>query len=272
MAYKDIKAGTIANISLKLPKMHILNSFGMQPIFVNKGKIDESFVGFVYRQGTQHNQIGQMKQLHKWRLGEENNEILENAFHIKDADRNVIKLFLNERTFTFKQNGNLDSLMLPQNFSKLQEILLLHMKRIKYYTMMWKGNFLITSRQDLYYSKPFLIKDVKDYTPYLVSEDLLPRNVIILGHSNHSFFTPYVACPLFDKVIFDDLCSMNGIDVKQFEINPSKRYPLIEKQLNFYSLYQSYLDNVDVPYWYIETFRNPVKTRQKAYYTTLFFD
>lgn len=58
MAYKDIKADTIANISLKLSKMHILNSFGMQPIFVNKGKIDESFVGFVYRQGTQHNQIG----------------------------------------------------------------------------------------------------------------------------------------------------------------------------------------------------------------------
>ena len=33
-----------------------------------------------------------------------------------------------------------------------------------------------------------------------------------------------------------------------------------------------YLDNVEVPYWYIETFRNPTKTRQKAYYTTLYFD
>lgn len=46
----------------------------------------------------------------------------------------------------------------------------------------------------------------------------------------------------------------------------------IDKYLTLYSLYQSYLDNVDVPYWYIETFNNPVKTRQKAYYTTLFFD
>ena len=236
MAYKDIVI-TTPNISLKLSKLHILNSFGMQPIFVNKGKIDESFIGFVYRQGTQHNQIGEMKQLHKWRLGAENDEILKNSFHINDADKNVINLLLNERTFTFKQNGNLDELMKPENFHLLKDILLLHMKRIKYYTMMCMGNFLITSRQDLYYSKPFLSKDVKDYTPYLVSESLLPRNVIILGHSNHSFRTPYVACPLFDKVIFDDLCSMNGIDVRQFEINPSKRYPLIEKQLNFYSLY-----------------------------------
>lgn len=265
--------GRTPNITLKLSKMHILNCFGMQPMFVKNGKIDESFVGFVYRVGSKLNVTGKQQQLHKWRLGEENNEILRNAFHINDADRNVVKTLLQDRTFTFKQNGNLDDLMTPEKFPLLKDILLMHMKRIKYYTMMWTGNFIITSRKDLYYSNPFALKDVKEYTPYLVSEDLLPRNVLILGHSNNnSFMTPYVACPLFDKEIFDDLCSMNNIDVRQFEINPSKRYPLIEKQLNLYSLYQSYLDNIEVPYWYIETFRNPVKTRQKAYYTTLFFD
>ena len=65
---------------------------------------------------------------------------------------------------------------------------------------------------------------------------------------------------------------MNGINIKDFPYRMNKRYPMIDRQLNLYSLYQSYLDNVDVPYWYIETFRNPTKTRQKAYYTTLFFD
>ena len=109
---------------------------------------------------------------------------------------------------------------------------------------------------------------------YLVDESILPRNVLILGHSDtHSFRTPYVACPLIDKKHFDDICKMNGIHIDDFDVlDTNKKYPLIEKYANLYSLFQSYLDNVDVPYWYIETFNNPVKTRQKAYYTTLYFD
>ena len=109
---------------------------------------------------------------------------------------------------------------------------------------------------------------------YLVHESILPSNVIIMGHSNkNSFKTPYVACPLIDKNHFDELCRMNNINLRDFDdINPKDRYPLIQKNFDLYSLYQSYLDNIEVPYWYIESFNNPVKTRQKAYYTTLFFD
>jgi hypothetical protein len=119
----------------------------------------------------------------------------------------------------------------------------------------------------------FLGSEIQNYTPYLVSETLLPRNIVIIGHKNlNAFCNPFVAAPIIDKKHFTQICRLNNIDVKDFETNPNKPYPLIEKHLNLYSLYQSYLDNVEVPYWYIETFHDKPKTRQIAYYTTLYFD
>ena len=261
-------------MSLKLNKHHILNCFGMQPIFYNNGKIDESFLGFVYRMGTKDYSIGRMKYLSKYRIGDENNEILKNKFHIKDAEKEVVKFLLQQRTFTFKQNCSLNDMLKDENEEKLKEILLLHLYRIKYYTMMCKGNFIITSNKKLYHKSIIKISEVMNFTMYLVDETTLPSNVIILGHSpTNSFRSPYVACPLIDKEHFDSICDMNGIRLSDYDIiDPKDRYPLIERGLNLYSLYQSYLDNIDVPYWYIESFHNPVKTRQKAYYTTLFFD
>lgn len=265
----------IGNLSLTTHQGCILNCFGIQPVFVENGKIHESFFATVYRAGTSVYPTGKMQQFNKYRIGEkENEEILKNSFHINDANRTVVNLLLNERTFSFKQNASLDELMKDENHEKLKEIILMHLTRIKYYTMMCIGNFLITSRKDLYYKKLFCAGEIKNFTMYLVDESILPRNIIIMGHSDtNSFRTPYVACPLINKNHFDEICEMNDINLQSFDkINPKSRYPLIEKYLNFYSLYQSYLDNVDVPYWYIETFNNPVKTRQKAYYTTLYFD
>ena len=264
---------TKANLSLKLKERHILNCFGMQPVFVDNGFIPESFLAFIYRLGTKFNETGNMHQFHSYKLGNENDVILKNSFHISQADKVVVNTLLNDRTFSFKQNCNLDKLLEPKNHSKLKEILLMHLERIKYYTMMCKGNFIITSRNDLYNTRLFTNTEVRNFEIYLVNENLLPKNVLILGHSPfNSFRSPYVACPLIDKNHFNELCKVNNIDINKIEMNPQARYMFIDKYLTLYSLYQSYLDNVDVPYWYIETFNNPVKTRQKAYYTTLFFD
>lgn len=259
--------------SLKLKNGCILNCFGMQPVFVDKNFIKESFQAFIYRVGTKFNKTGVMYQLHKFRLGNENDVILQNAFHISNADKVVVNTLLNNRTFTFKQNASLDVLMKHENHEKLKEILRMHLERIKYYTMMCKGNFIITSREDLYNRRLFISSEVKNFEIYLVDESILPKHILILGHSPfNSFGSPYVACPLIDEAHFNELCKMNGIDLNNLSFDSSARYPLIERQLDLYSLYQSYLDNVEVPYWYIETFNNPVKTRQKAYYTTLYFD
>lgn len=253
----------------------LLNCFGIQPIFVDNGKINESFVGFVYRVGNILKPLGVQHQLHKYRLGAEENEcILKNAFHINNSDKVVVETLLNNRTFTFKQNCSLDELMKIENHDKLKELILMHFLRTKYYTMICQGNFIITSRKDLYNRRLFTCNEVLRYEVYLVDESILPSNILILGHSpSNSFRSPYVACPLINKQHFDEICDMNGVNLKELDyIDPKKRYPIIDKYYNLYSLYQSYLDNVEVPYWYIETFNNPVKTRQKAYYTTLFFD
>ena len=263
----------IGQISLKLKGKNILNCFGMQPVFVENNTIPQSFLATIYRAGTGVYKTGKMHQFNSYRIGKENDVILQNAFHVSKADEEVVRLLLNQRTFTFKQNANLDELMKDENHSKLKEIILMHFERIRYYTMMCQGNFIITSRKDLYNKSLFICSEVYNFEIYLVDESILPRNILILGHGDYnSFRTPYIACPLFDKNYFDELCEMNRINLNSMKINSKSRYPLIEKQLNLYSLYQSYLDNVEVPYWYIETFRNPVKTRQKAYYTTLFFD
>jgi hypothetical protein len=174
-------------------------------------------------------------------------------------------------SFTLKHNTPLNVLL--NNDDLLKETIYYYLKRIELYTSLGCGNFVITSNQDLYYKKFFTSNEISNFNIYLVKDSLLPRNILLLGHkSSNSFGNPYVASPLIDKKHFDEICAMNGINIKDFPYRMNKRYPMIDRQLNLYSLYQSYLDNVDVPYWYIETFRNPTKTRQKAYYTTLFFD
>ncbi len=211
-----------------------------------------------------------MKYFLKNRINDQNEVILKNKFHFNDAEQNVVKTLLNQRTFTFKHNCSLDDAL---KNDKLKEILYFYLLRIKYYTMMCMGNFVITSHYGVYTSKLFSPFQIQNFQIYLVSEKFLPKNVLILGHSNiNSFATPYVSVPIIDKQHFDSVCQLNGISIDDFKIDTSLRYPITQKKLNVFSLYQSYLDNVDIPYWYIETFNNPVKNRQKAYYTTLFFD
>ena len=268
-----MSSSKVSNLSLKLKNKSILNCFGIQPVFVENNTIPQSFLASIYRAGTSIYKTGKMHQFNSYRIGKENDVILKNAFHISRADQEVVRFLLNQRTFTFKQNANLDELMKDENHEKLKELILMHFERIRYYTMMCQGNFIITSRNDLYNKSLFIISEVYNFEIYLVNESILPRNILILGHSScNSFRTPYVACPLIDKSHFDEICKLNCIDLNGLTVNPKSRYPLIEKHLDLYSLYQSYLDNVHVPYWYIESFNNPVKTRQKAYYTTLFFD
>ena len=260
----------IANLSLSMPYGSLLNCLGIQPVFHTNYHITTSFLGFVYRMATQVNKKGQMKYLMKYRLGEENKEIIDNKFHISEAPQRVIGTIM-RNSFTLKHNTPLNVLL--DNDALLKETIYYYLKRIELYTSLGCGNFVITSNQDLYYKKFFTSNEIKNFNIYLVNDSLLPNNILLLGHKNsNSFGNPYVAAPLIDKNHFDDICLMNGINMNDFPYRMDKRFPIIDRQLNLYSLYQSYLDNVEVPYWFIETFRNPTKTRQKAYYTTLFFD
>lgn len=260
------------NTALSLNAKHgsILNCLGIQPLFVDKNVIPTAFLGFVYRVANFMRKEGKLHYMIRYTKNDDNNDILKNAFHVKDAEYHVVNKIL-QNSFTLKHNGSLDQLM--NNTSLLKETLMYYFERIHYYITIGKGNFIITSREDLYYTPLFSFLDTPRFQMYLVDESLLPKNKIILGHKNiSSFSSPLVACPLIDKSHFDELCEMNNIDIDKIPFDKSARLPMITKYLQLYSLYQSYLDNVEVPYWYIEQFKNPTITRQKAYYTTLYFD
>lgn len=262
----------IGKITLSYKTGSLLNCFGMQPVFVDKGRIQQSFLGYAYRISTYHNPKGTMKYDIRYRLNENNDYILKDKFHISQSEKTVINTLLNN-SFTLKHNVPLDILM--QNKPLLKQTFYYYMERIHYYIGIGRGNFLITSRNDLYKTPLFLASEIKNFQPYLVNESILPRNIVIIGHRNtNAYANPLVACPLIDKVHFDDICKLNGIDIDNMTMNDSKskQFPMTEKYLNLYSLYQSYLDNVDVPYWHIENFEQKGTARQKAYYTTLFFD
>ena len=253
-----------------MPYGSLLNCLGIQPIFHENGKIEQSYIGFVNRIATSSTPEGFMKYHIASRIGNENDVIIENKFHISRQNE-VIVNFLKNNSFTLKHNASLDELM--QNHNLLKETLHYHLKRIELYISLGCGNFIITSRDDLYNEKLFLNTEIRDFQVYLVNENLLPKNVLILGcKGKTSFSNPYVACPLIDKSHFDELCYLNNIDISSFIFDRKARYPIYEKQMNLYSLYQSYLDNIEVPYWYIEKFNEPTTPRQKAYYTTLYFD
>ena len=107
----------------------------------------------------------------------------------------------------------------------------MHLERIKYYTMMCKGNFIITSREDLYNRRLFISSEVKNFEIYLVDESILPKHILILGHSPfNSFGSPYVACPLINESHFNELSKMNGINLNtssrrlRCSTNPHKEY------------------------------------------------
>lgn len=257
-------------IPLSVQHGSLLNCLGIQPVFVDKNTIEKAFYGFVYRVANFMNKGGRMHYLMRYTKNENNNDILQNAFHIKNADRNVINKIC-QNSFTLKHNTSLDVLM--ENDDLLKETLMFYLKRIQYYISIGSGNFIITSRKDLYNKKLFTAQQIANFEIYLVAEQLLPKNILLLGHKNQCVFcNPLVASPLIDKTHFEKLCQLNDINFEAIPFNKELKTPMIDRYLNYYSIFQSYLDNVEVPYWFIETFKNPTLTRQKAYYTTLFFD
>jgi hypothetical protein len=51
----------IGKVTLSYRTGCLLNCLGMQPIFVDNGKIPSSFLGYTYRVSTYHNPKGTMK-------------------------------------------------------------------------------------------------------------------------------------------------------------------------------------------------------------------
>lgn len=148
------------NVSLNTKHGSLLNCLGIQPVFVENGKIQSSYLGFAYRVSSYNCVGGKMHYCIKSRLGDENDIILKNAFHVNNSDEHVIRTLL-QNSFTLKHNCSLDSLI--QNDDLLKETIMYYLERIRYYISIGKGNFLITSRQDLYNKRLFTANEVSNF-------------------------------------------------------------------------------------------------------------
>ena len=73
-----------------------------------------------------------------------------------------------------------------------------------------------------------------------------------------------------ENAIKDAKLKLNDIDIYSMRPDYSKKYPLLERELEKYTIYQEYINYKLPEYWYIETFNCPQR-RVEAPYITIHF-
>ena len=269
MAQKSYGDNTLMGaLQLNAPEGSLLNCLGIQPIFIKDDFIERSSLTSVYHWHNKKNPIGITKYQAKVRRGEENKPILKNAFHISVADYEVVQTILSNSDH-FETEETYEELM--NNKKLLKEKILYQATYIKARTNYAKANFFISSNAELLKNLSFKFTELNNLKKYLVTENIIPKNQLIIGlRENSCFANPIIACPIIDKTDFDEVCHKNGLDYDNMRPDYSKKYPLLERELDRYEILQQYMDVRQPKYWYIETFKsNQRKTR--APYITIHF-
>jgi hypothetical protein len=258
----------IGCLQLNAPEGSLLNCFGIQPIFHKDGFIEKSSLYSVYHRHNKKNPIGLTRCQMKIRKNENNNCILKNAFHYRVSDYEVVQTLL-KNSDHYEMDQPLSELI--QNKKLLKEKILYQATYIKARTNYAKANFFISSNKELLDTLTFKFTELIGLKKYLVSESLLPKNLLILGlRENTNYANSIIACPILDKKDFDEVCRLNGVDIYNMRPNYSKKYPLLERELDRYEIYQEYINHKLPEYWYIETFNLPQR-RVEAPYITIHF-
>lgn len=258
----------IGCLQLDAPEGSLLNCFGIQPIFHRDGFIEKSSLCSVYHWHNKKNPIGITKCQTKIRKGKDNEKILKNCFHYRVSDYEVIQTLLRNSDH-FELEDPLSFLL--NNKKILKEKILYQATYIKARTNFAKANFFISSNKDLLDALSFKFTELHHLKKYLVSEKLLPKNLLILGlREKTNFANSIIASPIIDKNDFDKVCKLNGIDIDSMQPDYTKKYPLLERELDRYAIYQEYINHKLPEYWYIETFKCNQR-RVEAPYITIHF-
>ena len=258
----------IGCLQLNAPEGSLLNCFGIQPIFHRDGFIEKSSLYSIYHRHNKKNPTGVTKCQNKIRRGDENKDILKNCFHYSVSDYEVIQTLLRYSDH-FELEDPLDYLL--KNKKVLKEKVLYQATYIKARTNFAKANFFISSNKELLDNLTYKFTELHHLKKYLVSEKLLPKNLLILGlRENTNYANSIIAAPILDKNDFDRICKLNGIDIYSMRPDYSKKYPLLERELERYTIYQEYINYKLPEYWHIETFNCPQR-RVEAPYITIHF-
>lgn len=123
-----------------------------------------------------------------------------------------------------------------------------------------KGNFFITSENEIYNNIKFAAKQINKYNKYKVSPDVLEENLIIVGAKGcMNFDNPIMAVPFIDKYDFEFFLRNKGITVKEeIQLNKSGlMYPVVDYYRKQYEKYQLYLNEKMPLKWHFEKFLYP---------------
>lgn len=234
----------VPQVTLEIEKGGLINTCSIQPLISEGGFVRKSHVIFSSRvpdlsmpERFNHRQ----SVAYKKRVEGENSIITENTVSYNRVQCDILK--------TMWENGKHYSLDTTVSRWRALKFRLEYMRCC---TLGSRPSFLLTSDPELGYGGlPTPIKIFR------VKEKFLPKNVLIMGIHNQSVYAnPIVACPIIPKERLDEFCLDNGIDTSTITFNKHKKYPFIEMQLDWYEIYQHYLNHVGTDEWYLEVFKD----------------
>lgn len=256
----SIKHGTV--VTLEVDNEPVINLCGLQPLITDGGFVRDSHLIFTGRTTHELNLFFNHKQrvAYRKRVDTDNDIILQNAISIEQMRRRVI-----ERMWYYGKHYSIGENLDTIDRKKLKRLIKFRMDYIKLTTLGKAANFIITSC-------PERMKFFDNVTMNLVfvSERVLPKNVVIVGtHSQNVYANPLVVCPIIPREKFNAFCSKHGFDLERIKFDKSKPYPFIDMQVDWYELYQLFLNHVGTDKWYMEEF-NDFNTIQD-YYSIIHF-
>lgn len=250
-------------IKLEIPD-NIVNCLGIQPSFVESEICNRISLFSLYRYTKWAGDEGKTNNvyyepiLYKDKFA----QICYNmATPISRIENKVVKTLWENATHV-AINYTLNDLR--ENKNKLREILLYYSELLRYWNRLNRGNFFITSDTTIFDNTSFAFKQLQKYFKYKVDTSILPENTIIIGAKGMTAFdNSIIASPFIDKIDYKRFLKENKLS-DFYQLNMSKRFPIMEKMNHLYDNYQLYINEKVPQKWHFEKFKNT-----KYYYIVL---
>ena len=246
-------------IKLELPGNSLINCFGIQPVLVS-GEVPQRISLFSINRYTKWKDNATTNSIYytpKLYTGWDARIVYDKAVTNKIADLYGLNVIINA-ALHIKINKSLNEL--KKNSKELRSTLLYYSELLKYKNRMNKGNFFITSDDEIYNNIKFAARQLNRYNKYKVSSDILEENLIIIGaKGNMNFDNPIMAVPFIDETDFRNFLRNRGIKFKEeIQLNKSGlMYPVVDYYQKQYEKYQLYLNEKEPLKWHLEKFLYP---------------
>ena len=247
------------HIKLELPGDNLINCFGIQPSLVKSGipnRISLFSLGRYtkWKDDATTNSVYYTPRLY---TGWDVKRIYSKAVDNKIAELYSLNLLL-QNSLHIKINKSLNDL--ENNKDSLRYTLLYYSELLKYKNRLNKGNFFITSNQQIFDNIKFAARQLNNFKKYKVSSDILEENLIIIGAKGSvNFDNPIIAVPFIDYTDFYNFLDTKDISVSSNLILKGNKssWPIMAKKRIEYDNYQLYLNEKMPLKWHFEKFLYP---------------